>query len=122
MPYTIVIGVKMVAIGLVLFQEGPAAPPDPRSTVKIEAAVRATFPRLCAQRNHRMIIEPALTDTKPDSWEIHCDPNPIYLPKDTPMLTINIVTCDVKGLSSLTLMEDFPELFNTPKLANCPWQ
>src|SRR5258708_39170848 len=101
MPYTIVIGVKMVAIGLVLFLARPAAPPDPRSTAKIEAAVRATFPRLCAQPNHRMIIEPALTDTKPDPWEIHCDPNPICLPKDTPILTSNIVTSDVTGVSSL---------------------
>ena len=93
-------------------------PPDPR-TPKIAAAVRATFPTICRTSNYRIIVT---TGTQPDTFSVRCDPNPTYLGKDTPVMTINLVTCRITATKSMDLMDDYPELYGMPFLANCPLQ
>jgi len=115
----VLVGVLLIGIGFAILINRNSNPLEG----KVQALVRATFPKFCIQADHRINVVALPTDTTPDAWEVHCDPNPIYLPKEASMLTINLKTCDVTAnKGSLTLMEEYPELFTTPKLANCPSQ
>ena len=113
----VVLGAVAVLILLVPIVIAILGPSDSRIP-KVTAAVRTTFPTLC--RNAAVAVT---AGAQPDSFDVRCDPNPVYLSKDTSLLTVNITTCQLMpNPGSLTLMTDYPELFNTKALANCPLQ
>src|SRR5450432_203047 len=87
----LLVGVLFIGIGFAILISRYQGPLE----IKVESQVRATFPKFCIQADHQIRAMPLPSDTSYDVWEIHCDPNPIYLPKDASMLTINLETCDV---------------------------
>src|SRR5450755_1493944 len=87
----LLVGVLSIGIGFAILSNRQDSPLEG----KVQALVRSTFPRFCIQADHRISVIALPTDKAPDTWEVHCDPNPIYLPKDASMLTINLETCDV---------------------------